>query len=443
MGECGMSENTIDTISPQRANKVYNELGITKVVNACFLSTILGGSSLPEEVFNAAKKANDEFAWIWDMEERAGEIIAEITGAEAAHVTTGTYGGMVLSAAACMAGKDREKKAKLPSDTEEMSDEFITQKCVRFPRYDRAIETAGGKFVPVGDDSGCTPEDIESAINENTAAVHYIAPGPGSWPGPSYVKGTREGYEGASNAVPMKEVIEIAHRNGIPVIVDAAGQTYPVEGLKRYVDMGADMVCYSGKYVTGPNSAGFVIGKKEYIEAVFHNNFIGDEGYAYKEPEKVDYIPDNEHTKRNNPRYQLGENKTYGIGRGYKLDRFEIVAVVEALKYWVDLDHEKERFEPAKERGQFIMDELSDYSKIGMELHNHDYHTIPLEITFKERTRKYTDVLKEELVENDPMVYPRSIDVTDDGEPHLSLNMLWLQPGEEEVVADRLQQILS
>ncbi len=431
------------TLSPQRANQIYNELGITKVINCCFLSTILGGSSLPEEVLEAAQEANDEFAWIWEMEEQAGEAIAEITGAEAAHVTTGTYGGLVVSAAACMAGKDREKKAKLPSDTEDMPDEFITQKCVRFPRYDRAIETAGGRFVPVGNDSGCTPEAIESAITENTAAIHYIAPGPGSWPGPSYVKGEMEGYEGALNAVPIEDVIEIAHRNDIPVIVDAAGQTYPVEGLERYVDMDADLVCYSGKYITGPNAAGFVIGKQEYIEKAFHNNFIGDEGYGLKEPEKVDYIPDSEHTEGNNPRYPLKGNKTYGIGRGYKLDRFDIIAVVKALKYWVNLDHETERFEPAKKRGRFIMDELSDHSEIEMELHDHHYHTVSLEITFTNETSEYIDELKEELVENDPMVYPRSIEVAEEGVPLLNLNMLWMQPGEEEVVAERLLKILS
>ncbi len=438
-----MSEKTMSTIPPQEANEVYNELGITKLVNCCFLSTILGGSSLPDEVFEAAQEANDEWAWIWEMQEQAGEKIAEITGAEAAHVTTGCYGGLVISAAACMAGKDREKKTKLPRDTEDIPDEFITQKCAHFPRYDRAIETAGGKFVPVGDKSGCTPEEIESAITEDTAAIHYIAPGPGSWPGPSYVKGNREGYEGASNAVPIEDVIEIAHENDLPVVVDAAGQTYPVEGLERYVDMGADLVCHSGKYVNGPNAAGFVQGKEEYIEKAFHNNFIGEEGYAMKEPEKVDYIPDSEHTKGNNPRDPRSGNTTYGVGRGYKLDRFDIIAVVEALKYWVNLDHETERFEPAKERGEFIMDELSGYSAIEMQLEDHHYHNIPLEITFTAETSEYVDELKEELLENDPMVYPRSVGVTESGNPHLSLNMLWMQPGDEEIVADRLQQILS
>ena len=433
----------MSTISPQRANEIYNELGITKLVNCCFLSTILGGSSLPDEVFEAAREANDEWAWIWEMQEEAGETIAEITGAEAAHVTTGTYGGMVVSAAACMAGKDREKKAKLPADTEDMPDEFITQQCVRYPRYDRAIETAGGSFVPVGDKSGCAPEDIESAITEDTAAIHYIAPGPGDWPGPGYVKGEREGWEGAPNAVPIEDVIEIAHEHDLPVIVDAAGQTYPVEGLERYVDMGADLVCYSGKYVSGPNAAGFVLGKEEYIEKVFHNNFIGEEGYGLGEPEKVDYIPDDENTKGNNPRDPLDGNKTYGVGRGYKLDRFDIIAVVEAIKHWVNLDHEAERFEPAKERGQFIMDALSSHSEIEMELHDHHYHNVPLEITFTDETSEYVDELKKELLENDPMVYPRSVGVTESGEPHLSLNMLWMQPGEEEVVADRLQEILS
>lgn len=438
-----MSEKTVDMVHDAPVNEGYAALDVTKVVNACFLSTILGGSSMPEEVFEAAAQANDEFAWIWEMEEQAGEAIAEITGAEAAHVTTGTYGGMVVSAAACMAGTDRQKMAKLPSDTDGMTDEFIIQRCLRHPKYDRAIETAGGTYVPVGDDSGCTPEEIKEAITEDTAAVQYIAPGPGSWPGPSYVKGRMDGYEGATNAVPLEDVIEIAHRNDVPVIVDAAGQTYPVEGLERYVEMGADLVCYSGKYVTGPNAAGFVIGSEDLVEAVFHNNFIGDEGYGHKEPEKVEYLPDDQYTVRNNPRDPLGDNRTYGIGRGYKLDRSDIVATVEALKYWVELDHEKERFDPALERGRFVMDELSDYDGIETELHDHYYHNVPLEVTFTNESSEYIDELKQGLLEADPMVYPRAIVVTDDGEPRLNLNMLWLKPGEEEIVAERLTEIIS
>jgi len=438
-----MSENVIDTIDPHEATEIYRELGITKVVNACFLSTILGGSSMADEVLEAANQAHEEWAWIWDMEERAGETIAEITGAEAAHVTTGTYGGMVISAAACMAGKDRAKKSKLPSDTDDFADEFIIQKCVRSLKYNRAIETAGGTYKTVGDRSGCTVEEIEAAIDENTAGVVYMAPGPGPWPGPSYVKGEKEGFEGATDAVALEDVIEVAHDHDVPVILDAAGQTYPVEGLERYADMGADLVCYSGKYVTGPNAAGFVIGKEEYVERAFHNNFIGDEGYGYAEPDTVEFIPDDEHTKANRPRDPLGENHTYGVGRGYKLDRFDIVAVVEALKRWVDLDHEKERFEPAKARGEYVMDQLEGHSEIEMTLGDHHYHNVPLDVVFTDETEAYVEELKSGLLEADPMVYPRSIDLTEEGEPKLCLNMLWLQPGEEEVIADRLEEILQ
>jgi L-seryl-tRNA(Ser) seleniumtransferase len=438
-----MSERVVDTIDPREVNEIYQELGVTKVVNACFLSTILGGSSLPNEVFEAAQQANDEFAWLWEMEEEAGETIAELTGAEAAHVTTGTYGGMVVSAAACMAGTDRQKKAKLPADTSDIADEFLIQKCVRNLKYNRAVETAGGTYVPVGDRSGCTVEDVEAAITDDTASIVYMAPGPGDWPGPDYVKGEREGFEGAKNAVPIEEMIELAHDHDLPIILDAAGQTYPVDGLRRYVGMGADLVCYSGKYVTGPNAAGFVIGKEEYVEAAFHNNFIGDETYGFKRPEKVEYLPDDEHTEKNKPRDPLGKNMTYGVGRGYKLDRFDIVAVVEALKRWVDLDHEAERFEPARERGEYVLDRLAGHPKVEMTLGEHHYHNVPLDVVFTDWGESDVEQLKAGLLEADPMVYPRAIDVTDNGHPEVCLNMLWLQPREEKIVADRLEKLLK
>ena len=438
-----MSEKQLQPVDPYEAKEIYRELDITKVVNANFLATIVGGSTMPDEVVEAANETHDQFAWLWEMQEEAGRVIADITGAEAAHVTTGTYAGMVVSAAACMAGTDREKKAKLPSDTEEIADEFIIQKSPRSMCYNRAIETAGGTFVPVGDESGCTVTDIEAAIGENTAGVVYMAPGPGPQPGPKYIKGEKEGFEGAANAVPLEDVVEVAHDHDLPVIVDAAGQTYPVDGFKRYVEIGADLVCYSGKYFIGPNAAGFVIGKEEYVEAAFHNGFLGDSGYGLPEPETVDYLPDDEHASRNRPREPLAENSIYGVGRGYKLDRFDIVATVEALKHWVNLDHESERFEPAKKRGEYIMSELREHSDLDMTLGDHYYHVIPLDVVFTDKTEAYVDELKRVLLENDPMVYPRSIDVTDDGNPKLTLNMLWLQPGEEEVIADRLQELLD
>ena len=46
--------------------------------------------------------------------------------------------------------------------------------------------------------------------------------------------------------VPLEEGIAIAHRHGIPLIVDAAAQLPPVENLWRFTQMGADLAIFSG-----------------------------------------------------------------------------------------------------------------------------------------------------------------------------------------------------
>ncbi|WP_369676007.1 PLP-dependent transferase, partial [Enterococcus faecium] len=62
----------------------------------------------------------------------------------------------------------------------------------------------------------------------------------------------------------VSEAAQIAKKHQIPLIVDAAAE----EDLKKYVQMGADLVIYSGaKAIEGP-SAGMVIGKKTYVSWV-------------------------------------------------------------------------------------------------------------------------------------------------------------------------------
>ena len=44
----------------------------------------------------------------------------------------------------------------------------------------------------------------------------------------------------------LESVIEIAHKRGLPVIVDAAAEFPPFSVLRRYTDMGADLAIFSG-----------------------------------------------------------------------------------------------------------------------------------------------------------------------------------------------------
>ena len=70
---------------------------------------------------------------------------------------------------------------------------------------------------------------------------------------------------------------EIAKKNNLFVMVDAAGQIYPLENLSKYSNMGADSVSYAAKYFGAPHSTGFVVGTKEIVDKVALQSFISFE----------------------------------------------------------------------------------------------------------------------------------------------------------------------
>jgi uncharacterized pyridoxal phosphate-dependent enzyme len=370
---------------------IYDEVGAKRVINASFPVTVLGGSRLTKEMLDAIVEANESYVDFWDFMGKAGKFIAKITGAEAACVTPGAFSALSLSTVACMAGKDPEKIKRLP-DTSGMKNEIVIQRCLRSQIYDRSMTVFGGKYVFAGNESVCSPKELEAAINEKTAAIHYLAS-----------ERTREGV------VPLEEVIRIGKRHGVPIIVDAAGQTYPTDGLKKFVAMGADLVCYSSKYFGGPNAAGFVQGRKELVETVALHTFLGIETQART----------------------IG---AYSIGRGYKMDRQTVAAMLFALKRWMTMDHEKERIQPAIRRRDYILKELADLSKVKMSAYPENFvsgHVLGVQLTFENEKAAEETVRK--LREGNPAIWIRGN----------IINTLFLKDGEEKIVAKRLKEILS
>src|SRR6266700_6822249 len=63
----------------------------------------------------------------------------------------------------------------------------------------------------------------------------------------------------------------IAHKRGIPVLVDAAAERLTIPNV--YLGAGADMVAYSGgKCLRGPQCAGVLLGKKDLLQAAWINS---------------------------------------------------------------------------------------------------------------------------------------------------------------------------
>jgi L-seryl-tRNA(Ser) seleniumtransferase len=291
---------------------LYDKLGVTRVINCFGTYTFIGGATLSDNVKAAMEEADKNFAWMWKLEEKAGRHIARLLEAEAAFVAPGVFAALSMAAAAAMAGKDQEKMSRLP-DTTGMRNEFVIQRPLRDFKYDRSMTVAGGRLVEAGDEfKGCTPEEIEAAITEKTAGIHYMAHGP-----------TGSFASQDCKIVSLEEIIEIAHCHNLPVIVDAAFQCFPKKGLKKFAAMGADAVAYSTKYFGGPNTAGILIGKKDLIDTVALHSFVGQEGGPVGEI-FLEAKPDQPHGS---------------VFRGCKMDRASITGAVAALEEHLAIDH--------------------------------------------------------------------------------------------------------
>ena len=245
---------------------VYQRLGVQPVINARGMNTMASGSLMPKPVLDAMAEAASAFVDMEELNRKAGEHIARLIGVEAAHVTSGSAGGLLLSAAAVIAGEDPAAIIQLP-DTTGLRDGIVIETCRRI-RYDQALRTAGARLIEVGDDTGCTPEQMEAGIDDRTAAIMYIV----------------SPYLGV-DGVTVEQAIDIAHRHGLPCIVDGASTLPPVAHLTRWTSLGADLVIYSGgKGIRGPQGSGLLLGRKDLIRAVAAN---GAPNGAIGRPAKV------------------------------------------------------------------------------------------------------------------------------------------------------------
>jgi L-seryl-tRNA(Ser) seleniumtransferase len=287
---------------------IYKEMGARPVVNATGSVTLLGGSTPVAEVKQAMDAADSAYIPLIELEQVAGDRIAEMLGVPAAYITSGAGSALTLATAAFMAGTDDDKVQQLP-DTTGMPNEILIQKRQRY-WYDRCLELAGAKLVEFGDENGTTEDDLRNAISDRTAAVHYVV---------------YEQKPTDPNVLTLEQVIEITHDAGKPVSVDAAGQIYPLENFGKYVKMGADFQCIAAKYMGAPHSTGFALGTKEVIDAISRHSFVGYE------------------TRR-----------IRGIGRPHKIDRQEIMGVVAAVGRWMTLNHE-DRLSVAESQSQALI----------------------------------------------------------------------------------------
>lgn len=293
---------------------IYETLGIPTLINACGTVTRLSGGRMAPEVMQAMREASLACVDMVQMQAAACREIRAATGAEAGIATAGASAAVLLGAAACLAGLDPVRINALP-EVMDGRREFVVVRSQR-NMYDRALVVAGGRLVEVGiadrysgpgvrDAAGW---EIEAAIGPATAGVYYLA--------------------GAQSRPHLREVVAAAHAQGVPVLVDAAAQLPPAENLRRFIDEGADLVCFSGgKALGGPQASGILAGRADLVASALLQMLDLD---VYDDL----WAPPAEFAALG----QLRGLPHHGIGRSCKLGKEEIAGLCVALRRFVAED---------------------------------------------------------------------------------------------------------
>src|SRR6266481_4232450 len=361
---------------------VYEELGLTSVINGQGTMTYLGGSLPRPEVEAVMALAAQHFVPIVELEVAAGKRICQLLKLPPEYdaiVTCGAAAGMQSGLAGILTGNNPKFIEQLP-DLTGMKSEVIIQKSHRNP-FDHQLRSTGAKLVVIE-----SRDDLKKAINPQTAMMHF------------------SNFADTQGQIKVEEWVKLAHENQIPAFIDAAADTPPVSHLWDYANMGYDLIAFSGgKAIRGPQCAGLLIGRKDLVAYALLNNSPHEDT----------------------------------LGRSQKVGKEEIVGMIKALESYLKEDHDALTKEWWR-RLDSISAEIAKVPGVSdsfsvPDIANHVPH---LEIHWDPRhiSLEPADAVRQ-LRSGKPSIVLAS------NESGLIMNSFMLQPGEEKIIADRLTQL--
>lgn len=377
-------------IAAPAAASVYQSLGVQTFINAYGTLTTLGGTLMEPEVRRAMDDAAQHFVAIHDLQKRVGRRLAELTGAESGFITAGASCSICLATCAVTVGGDLAKIRRLP-DLTGSKNEIVMQRAHMGAGnpYDHNWRMIGTKLVGAE-----TADELRSAIGPKTAALGMV------------LSHNSEGHK-----VELEEMIAIAHKAGLPLILDSAAEIPPASNLKKFVQMGADLVAFSGgKNLRGPQCSGLLLGRKDLVEAAYANS-----------------SPNNH------------------FARIAKVGKEEIVGLLTAVERALQRDEAGER------RAQEAMLKriaalVANIPTVKTEfITNLDYsHSPRLSIQWDEKKLGMTSAnVNDRLKAGEPSIIAADMTKFRPSWPGLGIFAACLKAGEEKVVADRVRAILT
>src|SRR5215469_12913024 len=360
----------------------YEELGVRAVINCEGTMTMLGGSLPHPELEAVMAMAARHFVSIPELEVAAGNRIAEmlkLPDGYTALVTSGAAAAMQSGLAGILTGGDESLIRQLP-DLNGMKSEVIIQKSHRNP-FDHQLRSTGVRLVEIE-----TVAELRNAVNHRTAMMHFT------------------NFANGAGQIKVDEWVRLAKQFNVPCMNDAAADTPPVSHLWDYAALGYDLVTFSGgKAIRGPQCAGLLIGRKEMVANALLNNSPHEDT----------------------------------LGRSQKVGKEEIIGMVKALEIYLREDHDALAREwQARLEGiskQVVKVEGVSTAYFIPDIANH----VPtMQINWDPRRISLTPhEVSDALRKGKPSIVLGRTQIG------LEMNSFMLQPGEDQIIAERLIQI--
>jgi L-seryl-tRNA(Ser) seleniumtransferase len=361
------------------ARDYFAELGVRPFINAAGTYTAMTSSLMPSEVMAAIEYAARHYVMLDELHDKVGARLATLLRCEGVMVTSGAASALTLGTAAVLTGTDQQKIVDLPNLPGPRR-EVIVQKTHRFG-YDHAVRNCGVDLVEVE-----TREELERAINERTAMMLFYNAN-------NFVGRLRD-----------EEFAALGKKHRIPTFNDCAADVPPVENLWKYTGMGFDLVAFSGgKGIRGPQSAGLLLGRKDLIAAARLN----------------------------------GPPNSNSIGRGFKVNKEEMLGMLVAVEQYLARDHTRDRRE-FDARAEMIRKAATEVPGVKAEVFvpevaNHVPH---VRVSWAGTDRR-ADAIVRALRAGEPSIGTRA-----EGET-VVIGVWMMQPGDDKIVARRLRQVLG
>ena len=396
---------------------IYQEFGITPIINASGAVTRLGGAPMNPETLAAFAEAAQASVPLEQLQASASRIIAEATATEAGLITSGAASALTLGTAAILTGYNLKRMETLPH-CQDFPNQFVIARQQR-NGYDHAIRASGAHLVEVGFNELAANAGVRqtetweygATFNTNTAGVVYVY---------------------SSKSTPdLRQVVDIAHEHHLPVLVDAAAELPPKSNLKSIAATGADLVAFSGgKAIRGPQSTGILCGKRDLIGSAALQMLDMDDHLEFWDP-PADFID----------RTKFEGIPRHGIGRGFKVSKEEIIALLVALRLFISGAYDAS-VPTARSILEVIAQRLQDCPVQCAIYDKKDKESLPvLEITVKETISGPTAMtICRDLRHENPPIYLGHARVK---EGKLLVNPLHLDKKAAEIISERIHRSFS